>query len=76
MSKNNNLMEWIKIWVMNKKIIDLIVLCYVCIDNVDVVVVKVFNGFEGEEWFMILKYKKNLDLGIKVVLCMNEVIIE
>ena len=75
-SKNNNLMEWTKIWAMNKKIIDPIAPRHVCIDNADAVVVKVLNGPEGEEWFTTPKHKKNPDLGIKVVLRMNEVIIE
>lgn len=75
-SKNNNLMEWTKIWAMNKKIIDPIAPRHVCIENADAVVVKVLNGPEGEEWFTTPKHKKNPDLGIKVVLRMNEVIIE
>ena len=75
-SKNVNLMEWTKLWAMNKKIIDPIAPRHVCIDNKDAVVVKVLNGPEGEEWFTVPKHNKNPEVGIKVVLRMNEIIIE
>ena len=75
-SKNVNLMEWTKLWAMNKKIIDPIAPRHVCIDNENAVVVKVLNGPAGEEWFTVNKHNKNPDVGIKVVLRMNEIIIE
>ena len=75
-SKNVNLMEWTKLWAMNKKIIDPIAPRHVCVDDENAVVVKVLNGPEGEEWFTAPKHKKNPDVGIKVVLRMNEIIID
>ena len=48
----------------------------VCVDDENAVVVKVLNGPEGEEWFTAPKHKKNPDVGIKVVLRMNEIIID
>ena len=54
--------------------IQLTILLY--LDDENAVVVKVLNGPEGEEWFTAPKHKKNPDVGIKVVLRMNEIIID
>jgi glutamyl-tRNA synthetase len=75
-SKNLNLMEWSKIWAMNKKIIDPIAPRHVCVNNDNAVVVKVLNYPEGEKWFTTPKHKKNPDLGVKVTLRMNEILLD
>jgi glutamyl-tRNA synthetase len=75
-SKNCNLMEWTKIWAMNKKIIDPIAPRHVCVADEDRVVVNVLGFPDGEHWYTTPKHKKNPDVGIKVTLRMKEILLE
>jgi len=75
-SKNCNLMEWTKIWSMNKKVIDPIAPRHVCVTDANRVVVKVIGFPEGEHWFTTPKNKKNPELGVKVTLRMAEILLD
>mmetsp|Transcript_5939 Transcript_5939/g.21738 ORF Transcript_5939/g.21738 Transcript_5939/m.21738 type:complete len:715 (-) Transcript_5939:1426-3570(-) len=64
-SKNLNLMEWDKLWTINKKIIDPVSPRYTAVLDEGKVPVTLLNGPATPEVKTVLKHKKNPDLGIK-----------
>mmetsp|Transcript_42750 Transcript_42750/g.167040 ORF Transcript_42750/g.167040 Transcript_42750/m.167040 type:complete len:289 (-) Transcript_42750:1114-1980(-) len=72
-SKNTNLMEWDKIWTVNKRVIDPVAPRHTAIGKANRVLV-VNNGVD--EVRTVQKHKKNPDLGKKNVIYAKRVLLE
>ena len=64
-SKNNLLLEWDKLWSMNKQIIDPVAARFVSLDQKNLTEVTIVDGPESTYEQEVPKNKKNPDLGIK-----------
>jgi len=73
-SKNTNLMEWDKIWTVNKRVIDPIAPRHTAIGKDANRVIVVNNA--DEEIRSVPKHKKNPDVGMKNVVYKKEVLLE
>mmetsp|Transcript_861 Transcript_861/g.990 ORF Transcript_861/g.990 Transcript_861/m.990 type:complete len:714 (+) Transcript_861:19-2160(+) len=74
-SKNSNFMDIGKLWTINKKVIDPIIPRYTCISK-DCVVVNIADGPEDPEYVTCNSHPKNKEVGTKVVIKYNKIIIE
>lgn len=75
-SKNTVLLEWDKLWNVNKKVIDPIAPRLTALLAENACVVKIVD-YEGEDVTKsLLKHKKNESVGVKDVLFANEILIE
>ena len=74
-SKNTLLLEWDKLWAVNKKLIDPVAPRYTAIESEDVVEVEV-TGTELPFTRSIPLHKKNPDIGNKTVTFSNIVLLE
>ena len=81
-SKNNNLMEWSKIWAINKKIIDEISPRHVCIEvngMVRMTLTNYKNEYTGTDEVCLKsapRHKKNPELGIKIMWFNQNILVE
>jgi glutamyl-tRNA synthetase len=85
-SKNTLLLEWDKLWAINKKYIDLIAPRHTALASETAVLVNLCGGREGKceeststntiSSHNVPRHKKNLDLGTKTVWCAPEIYIE
>ncbi|XP_053376330.1 bifunctional glutamate/proline--tRNA ligase-like [Mercenaria mercenaria] len=64
-SKSVNMMEWDKIWAVNKKVIDPVVPRYTALLKAEVVVVNVKGATEGSK--QVGKHPKNEEAGLKTI---------
>ena len=74
-SKNTNMMEWDKIWAVNKKLIATETPMHVAVKDEGRVKV-IFDNCDGDKWVTKPKNPKNKELGINVVLRKKEVWVE
>ena len=74
-SKNTNMMEWDKIWAVNKKLIAAETPMHVAVKDEGRVKV-IFDNCDGDKWVTKPKNPKNKELGINVVLRKKEVWVE
>jgi len=75
-SKNSTLMEWDKIWTVNKRVIDPIAPRFTAIDATSKVNVVVVNASDTVETQSVLKHKKNASVGRKLLFKWKHVIVE
>ncbi|KAA8497997.1 Bifunctional glutamate/proline--tRNA ligase [Porphyridium purpureum] len=75
-SKASSLMEWDKIWAINKKVIDPIAPRHTAIDAANHVRAVVQNFGDAEEVVSAPKHKKNPDVGMKLVIRSKALILE
>lgn len=81
-SKNNNLMEWSKLWSMNSKVIDPTSGRHVCIVQdgmVRMTLTNYKNEYTGTDEVCMKsapRHKKNPDLGIKIMWFNKEILVE
>ncbi|CAH1756766.1 414_t:CDS:10 [Entrophospora sp. SA101] len=64
-SQNDVMLEWDKLWALNKKIIDPIAPRHTAILEQDVVKVKILEGPENVQFKLMPKHKKNTNIGSK-----------
>jgi glutamyl-tRNA synthetase len=64
-SSNNLMLEWDKIWAINKKVIDPIAPRHVALDKATTVPLVIIDGPKSMELKSLLKHKKNPDIGLK-----------
>lgn len=74
-SKATNLMEWDKIWAINKQKIDPIIPRYAAVGK-DAVVFKLTDGPAEPTGKMEKKHPKNEELGERLILLTNEVLLD
>ena len=67
-SRNQNLMEWDKIWASNKKLIDPVCPRHAAVVTEDKVMISLENGPASPELLSVPKHKKNADVGMKALL--------
>ena len=75
-SRNLNLMEWDKIWAMNKKIIDPVCPRHTSVIVKDRVTITLDNGPESPEVVVIPKHKKYPPAGMKALVRTKQIWIE
>ncbi|EGR33496.1 hypothetical protein IMG5_051190 [Ichthyophthirius multifiliis] len=75
-SKNTNLMEWDKIWAINKQFIDPISGRYTAIAAKTACKAIVVNGPETEESFEVALHPKNAEMGNKQIFKSKDLLIE
>ncbi|KAJ1978995.1 glutamate--tRNA ligase [Dimargaris xerosporica] len=70
-SQNILLLEWDKLWALNKKVIDPVAPRHTAVNEKDVCVVNVLGGPELPESKQIAKHKKNPEVGTKQIFLSN-----
>mmetsp|Transcript_18129 Transcript_18129/g.43563 ORF Transcript_18129/g.43563 Transcript_18129/m.43563 type:complete len:861 (-) Transcript_18129:112-2694(-) len=75
-SKNNNLMEWDKIWAINRQKIDPVTPRYPAVNKDGAVKFSLVNGPEKPEGKIDKKHQKNDDLGTRLIYLTKEVYLE
>eukprot|EP00124_Ichthyophonus_hoferi_P002478 Ihof_evm5s170 gene=Ihof_evmTU5s170 len=75
-SRSNNLMEWDKIWAINKKIIDPNAKRFTALDRTKAVTVTLSGGPASPYKESVVLHKKNPDLGARDFWFSNQILIE
>lgn len=75
-SKNTNLMEWDKIWSLNRKNIDPIALRFTAVSKENAVTMTISNLEDENEVQMVALHPKNKEVGDKPVYRRSKVLIE
>ncbi len=75
-SKNTLLLEWDKLWAINKRIIDPIAARYTALNREGLVAVSLTGGPEQEEKRELARHKKNPQLGSKEVVFSKALLME
>ena len=75
-SKNVNMMEWDKIWAINKKIIDPISARFTAIAKDKVAHLYLINGPEEVKMFTVPMHQQNANLGNKIIYRSKKLLIE
>ncbi|KAI8056251.1 tRNA synthetases class I, catalytic domain-containing protein [Syncephalis plumigaleata] len=75
-SQNQLLLEWDKLWALNKKVIDPVAPRHTAISQENCVVAKLIGGPEQAEIRSVLKHKKNPEVGEKQTVYGTDVYLE
>eukprot|EP00002_Diphylleia_rotans_P019422 TRINITY_DN3759_c0_g1_i1.p1 TRINITY_DN3759_c0_g1~~TRINITY_DN3759_c0_g1_i1.p1 ORF type:complete len:752 (-),score=162.80 TRINITY_DN3759_c0_g1_i1:233-2488(-) len=75
-SKNINLMEWEKLWVINKRLIDPVAPRFSAVASVDRVPLTLVDGPSSPEGRTLLKHKKNPEVGNKVTIFYKTILLD
>ena len=75
-SKNNNMMEWDKIWAINKNYLELIAGKYTCVSTEKTCTVTITNAPAHLQAELVPIHPKNDDLGKRILFKRNKLFIE